>query len=171
MSSWRFCPRPKILLLYNRTCANALRTLHRFVLAGFFTVVLLIHYWKYNVYTTYDWDFCCFSASIPVRPTDHTYVLWRRGGGEAVLASVANWKCGGLAQGSWKIYESHIEGQHWPLTQSLPWGLWPWLLLWCFLCVCSPVLLVCTILKWGIYMLSSFLYHLHVLSRPLSNLV
>lgn len=33
MSSWRFCPRPKIQLLYNRTCANALRTLHRFVVS------------------------------------------------------------------------------------------------------------------------------------------
>lgn len=40
MSSWRFCPRPKILLLYNHTCANALRTLHRFVLAVFSLQIL-----------------------------------------------------------------------------------------------------------------------------------
>lgn len=39
MSSWKFCPRPKILRLYNHTCANALRTLYRFVLGGcFFTI-------------------------------------------------------------------------------------------------------------------------------------
>ncbi len=43
MNFWRFCPRPKIRLLCNRTCANALRTLHGFVLARCFIRIFCLY--------------------------------------------------------------------------------------------------------------------------------
>lgn len=74
-------------------------------------------------YMPHDSSIYWVSASIPVRSADHTYVLWRGGGGEAVCASVAYWECRGLAEGCGEVYEGHTKGQHWPLTQSLPKGL------------------------------------------------
>lgn len=130
---WRSCPRPKILLLCSHTCANALRTSHRFVLpvvplqfALFINSGGIIPVQHVN--ENYFW----FTASIPVRFADHTYVFWWGRGGEALHSSVAYWKRRGLAQACRDRHERYVEGQHWALTQSLPWGLW--------LCVlCSSV--------------------------------
>lgn len=36
MSSWRFCPKPKIPLQFSHTCVNASRILHRFALAHYY---------------------------------------------------------------------------------------------------------------------------------------
>lgn len=47
MSSWRSSPRPKIPLLFNRTCVNVSRTLHGFVLAAsLFSVTLPVDHWQ-----------------------------------------------------------------------------------------------------------------------------
>lgn len=62
------------------------------------------------------------SASVPVRSTDHTHVLGRGRGGEAVRVGDSNWKRGGLAQACREINEGHVEGQHRPLAPSLPRG-------------------------------------------------
>lgn len=63
-----------------------------------------------------------FSASVPARFTDHTHVLGRGRGGEAVRVSDSEWKRGGLAQACREINEGHVEGQHRPLAPSLPRG-------------------------------------------------
>lgn len=51
-------------------------------------------------------------AALPGGPTDHTHVLCRRGGSEAVFPHLSHWQCGGLAAGSREIYEGQRAGQY-----------------------------------------------------------